>query len=195
MARSAHNSPRMGYLVAAAMLVLALLFPVGLMVFNPTLMFERGWEQYVGTAIYFWAVLTLGRELLRLWRNERAFEEAPALLQYLGGMLSREDPAVRPASSGLASAIANDGRILPVGSASSSATSRDTQPVGQPAHGGQPRGLGARPGAHGRPVHPDALHPLPAAGHRLHRHGRGDLEGPDEHQRGACRWSRTSTGS
>ena len=41
------------------MLVLALLFPIGLMVFNPTLMFERGWEQYVGTGIYFWAVLTL----------------------------------------------------------------------------------------------------------------------------------------
>src|SRR3954453_5428035 len=61
MARSAHDSPRMGYLVAAGMLVLAGLFPVGLMVFNPTLMFERGWEQYVGTAIYLWAVLTLGR--------------------------------------------------------------------------------------------------------------------------------------
>ena len=54
------------------------------MVFNPTLMFERGWEQYVGTAIYFWAVLTLGRELLRLWQNERAFDDAPRLLQYIG---------------------------------------------------------------------------------------------------------------
>ena len=63
------------------MLVLALLFPVGLMVFNPTLMFERGWEQYVGTGIYFWAVLTLGRELLRLWRNERAFDDAPRAAQ------------------------------------------------------------------------------------------------------------------
>ena len=52
MARSAHDSPRLGYLVALAMLVLALLFPIGLMVFNPTLMFQRGWEQYVGTAIY-----------------------------------------------------------------------------------------------------------------------------------------------
>ena len=69
------------YGVAAAMLVLALLFPIGLMVFNPTLMFERGWEQYVGTAIYLWAVLTLGRELLGLWRNERAFEDAPELLR------------------------------------------------------------------------------------------------------------------
>ena len=63
MARSAHGSSRLGYLAALAMLVLAILFPIGLMVFNPTLMFERGWEQYVGTAIYFWAVLTLGREL------------------------------------------------------------------------------------------------------------------------------------
>ena len=63
------------------MLVLALLFPVGLMVFNPTLMFERGWEQYVGTGIYFWAVLTLSRELHRLWRNEQAFDDAPALLK------------------------------------------------------------------------------------------------------------------
>src|SRR5208337_5606024 len=43
MARSAYDSPRVGYLVALAMLVLALLFPIGLMVFNPTLMFQRGW--------------------------------------------------------------------------------------------------------------------------------------------------------
>jgi biopolymer transport protein ExbB/TolQ/uncharacterized protein YukE len=69
------------YGVAATMLVLALLFPIGLMIFDPTLMFERGWEQYVGTGIYLWAVLTLGRELIRLWRNERAFEEAPDLLR------------------------------------------------------------------------------------------------------------------
>src|SRR3954454_21733332 len=89
MARSAHDSPRMGYLFAAGMLVLAVLFPVGLMVFDPTLMFERGWEQYVGTAIYLWAVLTLGGELIRLWRNEKAFEDAARLLQYIGGMMSR----------------------------------------------------------------------------------------------------------
>ena len=81
MARGAHGYAWVGYVFAAAMLVLALLFPIGLMIFNPTLMFERGWEQYVGTAIYLWAVLTLGRELLGLWRNERAFEEAPELLQ------------------------------------------------------------------------------------------------------------------
>jgi hypothetical protein len=70
----------MSYAGTWAMLALALAFPVGLMVFNPTLMFERGWEQYVGTAIYFWAVLTLTRELARLRADERAFDEAPELL-------------------------------------------------------------------------------------------------------------------
>jgi hypothetical protein len=82
------------YGVAAAMLILALLFPIGLMIFDPTLMFERGWEQYVGTGIYLWAVLTLGRELMRLWRNERAFEEAPDLLKRVN------IAATRPAASG-----------------------------------------------------------------------------------------------
>ncbi len=91
MARGAHQSPRLGYLVALAMLVLALLFPIGLMVFNPTLMFQRGWEQYVGTAIYLWAVVTLGRELWWLWRNEKAFDEASLLLQYIGGAPSAAD--------------------------------------------------------------------------------------------------------
>src|SRR3954453_23642744 len=113
MARSAHDSPRMGYLFAAGMLVLAVLFPVGLMVFNPTLMFERGWEQYVGTAVYLWAVLTLGRELLRLWRNEKAFHDAPQLLQYIRSNLKRGDTAAE-GNSALASSISSDGRILPV---------------------------------------------------------------------------------
>jgi biopolymer transport protein ExbB/TolQ len=72
-----------GYSGAATMLLLAFLFPVGLMIFNPTLMFARGWEQYVGTAIYFWAVLTLTRELLRLWKNERSFQDGPRLLKRL----------------------------------------------------------------------------------------------------------------
>jgi biopolymer transport protein ExbB/TolQ len=103
----------MGYLFAGGMLLLAGLFPIGLMVFNPTLMFERGWEQYLGTAIYLWAVLTLGRELRRLWRNEKAFEDASRLLQYIGGMMSRKGPGV-PEDTGLAAAIGADGRILPV---------------------------------------------------------------------------------
>ncbi|MGZ3391413.1 MAG: MotA/TolQ/ExbB proton channel family protein, partial [Isosphaeraceae bacterium] len=119
MARSAHDSPRPGYLVALAMLVLALLFPIGLMVFNPTLMFQRGWEQYVGTAIYLWAVVTLGRELWRLWRNEKAFDEAARLLQYIGGALKRggSAPGTGQGSgevSAIAAGLASDGRILHV---------------------------------------------------------------------------------
>jgi biopolymer transport protein ExbB/TolQ len=102
------------------MLVLAVLFPLGLMVFNPTLMFERGWEQYVGTAIYCWAVVTLSRELWWLWRNEQAFADSSRLLQYIGGMLKRGGPGSGKAGetgapgSALAGAVASDGRILHV---------------------------------------------------------------------------------
>jgi biopolymer transport protein ExbB/TolQ len=75
-----HGTPRRTYVGTMALLALALAFPIALMVLNPTLMFERGWEQYVGTGIYFWAVITLIRELRWLWRNERAFAKAPDLL-------------------------------------------------------------------------------------------------------------------
>ena len=74
-------------------------------------------EQYVGTAIYFWAVLTLARELQSLWRNEKAFEDAPRLLQYIGGMLKRNGAGQAPTgadASALASAVSSDGRVLPV---------------------------------------------------------------------------------
>jgi hypothetical protein len=105
----------MGYLAALTILVLAVLFPIGLMVFNPRLMFERGWEQYVGTAIYFWAVLTLGKELWAIWRNEKAFADAPRLLQYIGGMLRRGSAATGGAdASALAAAVTGDGRLLHV---------------------------------------------------------------------------------
>ena len=46
----AFAASRFSYPGTLAMLGLAALFPVALMIFNPTLMFERGWEQYVGTA-------------------------------------------------------------------------------------------------------------------------------------------------
>ncbi len=69
MPSGAHATSRLAYPGTLAMLALALAFPIALMIFNPTLMFERGWEQYVGTAIYFWAVLALGRELARLWKQ------------------------------------------------------------------------------------------------------------------------------
>src|SRR4051794_25277318 len=76
MTRAAHSTSRLAYPVTLGMMGLALAFPIALMIFDPTLMFERGWEQYVGTAIYAWAVLTLGNELFRLWSNEKAFDEA-----------------------------------------------------------------------------------------------------------------------
>jgi biopolymer transport protein ExbB/TolQ len=98
MPSGAHGTSRLAYPGTLAMLVLALLFPIALMVFNPTLMFERGWEQYVGTAIYIWAVLTLARELAWLWKNERAFDVAPSLLKHVtagpdagqGGTIARK---------------------------------------------------------------------------------------------------------
>jgi biopolymer transport protein ExbB/TolQ len=62
------------------MLGLALAFPIGLMLLNPTLMFERGWEQFVGTGIYLWAVAVLSRELWRLWKDESAFRDAGTML-------------------------------------------------------------------------------------------------------------------
>ena len=83
MSDHAQGGPRLAYLATLGLLALALAFPIALMVFNPTLMFERGWEQFVGAGIYVWAVLTLAVELARLWRNERAFEEAPGFLQKL----------------------------------------------------------------------------------------------------------------
>ena len=111
MATGATGSPKAGYLAASAMLSLAFLFPIGLMVFNPTLMFERGWEQYAGTGIYFWAVLTLGVELRRLWRNEKAFDEAPRWLKHFASALGKDGADEQ---SAVARAIAADGRILPV---------------------------------------------------------------------------------
>jgi hypothetical protein len=81
MTRGARGNSKLPYLVTVVMLGLALAFPIALMVFNPTLMFERGWEQYVGTAIYCWAVVTLARELWSLWTNECAFAEAPRWLE------------------------------------------------------------------------------------------------------------------
>ena len=74
MRSSTHGTSRWTYPITLGMLGLALAFPIGLMIFDPVLMFKRGWEQYVGTGIYFWAVLTLTRELFRLWSNERAFD-------------------------------------------------------------------------------------------------------------------------
>ena len=69
------------YIGTLAIMGLALAFPILLMIFNPTLMFRRGWEQYAGTSLYFWALGTLAFELRRLWSEEKAFEASPALTQ------------------------------------------------------------------------------------------------------------------
>ncbi len=98
MSRRAHGTPRLAYAATFVLLTLAGLFPVALMVLNPTLMFERGWEQYVGTGIYFAAVFMLGRELLRLKGEERALAEGSTLVEDLvGGELpSADDHRVVP---------------------------------------------------------------------------------------------------
>ncbi len=105
-----HEAPRLAYATTFGLLGVALFFPVALMVFNPTLMFERGWEQYVGTSLYVWAVVTLGRELLRLKGDESPFAEASKLL--------REPSKIAP----------SDRRVLPSrlrGLAASSGASAD----------------------------------------------------------------------
>jgi biopolymer transport protein ExbB/TolQ/uncharacterized protein YukE len=112
MAKSAQALQWTGYASTVTMLVLALLFPVGLMIFNPTLMFERGWEQYVGTGIYFWAVVTLSRELWRLWHNERAFDDSPALLKRVNASISRGSS--RDGSQSSSALFDDDDRMLPL---------------------------------------------------------------------------------
>jgi biopolymer transport protein ExbB/TolQ/uncharacterized protein YukE len=89
--RAAHKVGVLSYPTTLSLLLLAFAFPFALMAFDPELMFQRGWEQYVGTAIYLWAVATLGIELIRLWRNERALRDAGTLLAAPGGI----DPSDR----------------------------------------------------------------------------------------------------
>jgi biopolymer transport protein ExbB/TolQ/uncharacterized protein YukE len=97
-----YGTSRLSYPGTLVMLAVAIAFPICLMVFNPTLMFERGWEQYVGTSIYFWAVIALGRELMRLWRNEASFAEAEGWLDSNGpgvlkaGAIEQGDRRVLP---------------------------------------------------------------------------------------------------
>jgi biopolymer transport protein ExbB/TolQ len=62
--------PRWPYIGALATLALALSLPIGLMIFNPTLMFERGWEQYAGTSLFALALAALGGRLLHFWKEE-----------------------------------------------------------------------------------------------------------------------------
>ena len=117
----AFGTSRLSYPGTLAMLCVACLFPVALMVFNPTLMFERGWEQYVGTTIYFWAVIALGRELVRLWRNESSFAEAKGWLGEKGegltkpGAISEGDRRVLPGRIRQLSTFAAESKSTSVG--------------------------------------------------------------------------------
>lgn len=82
MSRSGQsNRSRWAYPLTLTMLAVALAFPIALMIVNPTLMFERGWEQYLGTSIYLLAVVLLGRELIRFWSDERACDRAAEFLE------------------------------------------------------------------------------------------------------------------
>jgi biopolymer transport protein ExbB/TolQ/uncharacterized protein YukE len=98
----AYATSRLSYPGTLAMLAVAIVFPIALMVFNPTLMFKRGWEQYVGTSIYFWAVIALGRELMRLWRSEGSFAEGAGWIGSKGeglikaGAIAEGDQRVLP---------------------------------------------------------------------------------------------------
>jgi biopolymer transport protein ExbB/TolQ len=100
---TAYGTSWLSYPGTLVMLAVAIAFPICLMVFNPTLMFQRGWEQYVGTSIYFWAAIALGRELIRLWRNEASFAEGAGWLDQSGqgvikaGAIDEQDRRVLPA--------------------------------------------------------------------------------------------------
>jgi biopolymer transport protein ExbB/TolQ/uncharacterized protein YukE len=77
--------------------VLALGFPAALAVFDPPLVFQRGWEQYVGIGLYTAALGLLARELLRLRYEDRAFADVEAWVNNPGlvGVEDRRPLAAR----------------------------------------------------------------------------------------------------
>ena len=99
------------YGLVAVVLGLAIGFPFALGAVHPDLMLRRGWEQFAGTSMFLGALLLLGRELYRLWRNESAFASSrvwlerldeipaddtrmlPSRLRQLAGQLELEDSA------------------------------------------------------------------------------------------------------
>lgn len=105
------HAPRLANAGALGVLALALAFPIGLMVVNPTLMFERGWEQYVGTTFYLAAVIMLAREVFRLRGGEGAFASAPGWLAEPSSTAARIDPEdERPLAARLRTLAAEAGR-------------------------------------------------------------------------------------
>jgi len=64
------------YLSMVVALVAAVGLPVGLAVFNPTLMFERGWEQFAGSGLFLLAIAALSARLWSFWREEQGLIRA-----------------------------------------------------------------------------------------------------------------------
>ncbi len=87
------KKPSLAYLWCVVTLAVALALPISLAVFNPTLMFERGWEQYAGTSLYLIALGLLAVHLRRFWREESGLARADAQLS----TLFQPQPAIRPA--------------------------------------------------------------------------------------------------
>jgi biopolymer transport protein ExbB/TolQ len=93
MARSAQSKPRIVARTAHVWILMGLagLFPVALAIVDPALMFERGWEQYVGTGLYFVALSIMVRETLRARRDDRAFLDAKRWLDEPSSMDAQDD--------------------------------------------------------------------------------------------------------
>ena len=187
MAKSAQGLQWTGYAGTATMLVLALLFP------------DRpdGLRPHPHVRAGLGAVRRDGHLLLGRRDASAASSSAsggtsglstssPSLLKRVNAAMART--GARDGSPAAPSGVADDdSRILPVRIRQLlSFFARERQPVGDPAHGGQPRRLRPRPGADGRPVHADALYPLSLARDWVYRHRRGHLAGPDEYQQGAA---------
>lgn len=80
MART--ESPRtLPYLSMVAALAVGVALPVGLAIFNPTLMFERGWEQFAGSGLFLLAIAALSARLLGFWREEKGLLRADEHLE------------------------------------------------------------------------------------------------------------------
>ena len=179
------DSPGWGYAGAAAMLLLALLFPMGLMIFDP----DPHVRARLGTVCrdrhLFLGRLDLEPRITapleeRTGVSRRAADaETADCIDWLSRRRGSQSP--RPADPDAAPGILTDRVRQLTGCLTKAGTT-----VGHPAHGGQPRRLGAGSGTDGRPVHADPVYSLSASRDRIHRHRRGHLAGLDEYQQGAA---------
>jgi biopolymer transport protein ExbB/TolQ len=86
------------YLSMVVALVAAVGLPVGLAVFNPTLMFERGWEQFAGSGLFLLAIAALSARLWSFWREEQGLIRAGESLNTFTRRRQSASPqvAIRP---------------------------------------------------------------------------------------------------